>query len=120
MPYADTDFFIALLNVEDRLNSSARRVYEEHKGRIFTSLAVVIEVILISRKFNISAKRLVEHILDTARIENTVPETLFSAASYIDEQKLSTFDAFHAAMCNHEIISSDRVYDKLGIKRIEL
>ena len=41
------------------------------------------------------------------------------AAEYI-KNGVNVFDAFHAAHCNGEIISSDHIYDKLNIKRIKL
>lgn len=41
------------------------------------------------------------------------------AAEYI-KSGVNFSDAFHSAYCNGEIISSDHVYDKMDIKRINL
>ena len=35
MPYADTDFFIAIANSDDRLNSWAIKVLEAYEGYIY-------------------------------------------------------------------------------------
>ena len=35
MPYADTDFFIAIANPDDRLNSWAIKVLEDYEGHSF-------------------------------------------------------------------------------------
>ncbi len=42
-------------------------------------------------------------------------ERILKAAIYIRDHGLSVFDAFHAAYCAGKIISSDLVYDKVGI-----
>ncbi|WP_457741287.1 hypothetical protein [Thermococcus sp.] len=36
------------------------------------------------------------------------------------EHNLNPFDAVHAAKCGGEIISSNKAFDELGIKRIKL
>lgn len=120
MPYADADFFFALIKNNDRLNKSAKEIYQRYKGSISTSLAVVLELLLISRRHNIPARPLVGYVLDIAKIEQVDPAAILLAAVYMDEQKLGIFDAFHAALCKNEIISSDHIYDKLGIKRTQL
>lgn len=81
---------------------------------------MVLELLLISKKFNSSAQALVGYVLDIAKVDGVEPATILLAAHYIDEQNVSIFDAFHAALCQNEIISSDHVYDKLGISRIKL
>ena len=41
------------------------------------------------------------------------------AALYIEEGA-TVFDAFHAALCEGTIISSDHIFNDLGIKRIKI
>lgn len=120
MPYADTDFFIALIRDDDRLRLSASSIYSKYKGTIWTSLAVVLELLIVAKRFNLEAKRVIRDLLLIAVVEGVDSSTILLAVRYIDEQKLSIFDAFHAALCRNEIISSDHAYDKLGIKRIAL
>ena len=120
LPYADTDFFIALMHSSDRLNFSAKEAFNLYKGNISTSLAVVIETLLIGKRFGMPLEMLIRYLLSIATVDNYDPSTIMLAVHYIVENKLSTFDAFHAALCNGKIISSDHVYDKLGIDRIKL
>lgn len=120
MVYADTDFFFALIKSNDRLHQSAKDIYERYKGNISASLPVVLEILLVSKKLDMPAKVLVGYILDIAKVDGIDPITILLAAHYMDEQNLSTFDAFHAALCGKEIISSDHIYDKLGITRIRI
>lgn len=120
MPYADTDFFIALMKTNDHLNKSALELYYRYKDEIYTSLAVVIEILLITKRFNISASEAIDHILKIAKFKDVEISAILLATIYIEEQKLSIFDAFHAALCDGEIISSDHIYDRIGINRIKL
>lgn len=120
MPYADTDFFIALMRTNDRLNRSAIEVYNKYKNRIYTSLAVVIEILLITKRFDISSSEAMDYILKIAKVKDVQISVILLAIAYIEEHKLGIFDAFHAALCDGEIISSDHIYDKIGIDRIKL
>ena len=118
LPYADTDFFIALMDENDRLNKWARDAYREYRGRIFTSLAVVLELLLVTRRLSVPAKEVIDQLLNTAVVTGVDAIKVLLAAEYIDKQKLGVFDAFHAALCDGEIISSDHAYDRLEIRRI--
>lgn len=120
MPYADTDFFIALMRTNDRLNQSALEIYDKYKNNIYTSLAVVIEILLITKRFRINASEAIDYLLKIAKVKDAEISMILLATIYIEEQKLSVFDAFHAALCDNEIISSDHIYDKVGINRIVL
>lgn len=120
MPYADTDFFIALMRTNDRLSRSALAVYSKYKNEIYTSLAVVIELLLITKRFDISSSEAMDYILKIAKVNDAEISTILLAVIYIEEQRLGIFDAFHAALCNGEIISSDHIYDKISINRIKL
>lgn len=116
---SDTDFFFALIKKDDRLHNSAVSTYLKYKGSISTSLAVIMEILIISKKLNLGAKEIVEPILEIAKIDAVEPSEIALAAYYIDERNVSVFDAFHAALSNKEIISSDHIYDSLGIMRIK-
>jgi predicted nucleic acid-binding protein len=120
VPYADTDFFVALSKSDDRLNKSAVLVYEKYKGRIYTSLTTLIELALIAKRLNKDAEGLVGGVLGIAKVENVDNTKILLAAYLIKNKKIGVFDAFHAAFCNDEIISSDRVYDTVGIDRIPI
>jgi len=114
--YADTDFFIALLKPNDWLKKRAEEILNRYRGEITTSITTFIELMLLSRRYNIDPVEATVSVMEICGIED---ERLLRAAIYI-QRGVSTFDAFHAAFCEGIIISSDGIFDKLGIKRIKL
>jgi hypothetical protein len=120
MPYADTDFFIALSDVNDRLNPAAITLYAKYKEKINTSLAVLIELALVARKKGKPVGPLIESVIRIAHLTDANPVEVLRAAYLIDISGVGVFDAFHAALCDGEIVSSDHVYDRIGIKRIKM
>lgn len=70
----------------------------------------------MAKKYNLDPVRLTSAVMALMRIEDDV---YLSAAYYMKEHGFNPFDAFHAAKCGGTIISSDKAFDKLGIKRIE-
>lgn len=58
MTYADTDFFLALLKPTDWLKENAKLLLEEEKGAITTSEATYIELMLLSKKYDLDPERL--------------------------------------------------------------
>jgi predicted nucleic acid-binding protein len=117
MVYADTDFFLALLKPNDWLKENARKLYEKYKGRITTSEATFLELLILSKRFNLDPLRLLAAVMAIIEEEN---EDYLRAAYYMKEHNLNPFDAVHAAKCGGVIISSDKAFEKLGIKRIKL
>ncbi len=113
--FADTDFLLALIKDSDWLKQNAMKIFKEHKGKIRTSIAVMIELALI-------CKRLKMHVLETfTNIDESSYAVCLRAALYIEKYGLNVFDSFHAAFCfGDKIISSDSAYDKIGIDRIKL
>ena len=117
MVYADTDFFLALLKPNDWLKENARKLYEKYKGGITASKATFLELLILSKRFNLDPLRLLAAVMAIIEEEN---EDYLRAAYYMKEHNLNPFDAVHAAKCGGVIISSDKAFDKLGIKRIKL
>ena len=117
MIYADTDFFLALLKPDDRLKENARKILEKYRGDITTSDATFIELLLLAERYGLDPIKIVSSVMALCGIEDT---RYLKAAIYVKEYGLKVFDAFHAAGCGGRIISSDSVYDKLGITRIDL
>ncbi len=118
MPFADTDFFIAMMREGDRHGSAAKAAYGRYEGAIYTSFAVAIELLLVGKRLGMDAREMVSNLVAISSIIGISTKTLTLAARYIEEQGLGIFDAFHAAMCNGEIISSDHVFKNLGIKTL--
>ncbi len=117
MPYADTDFFIAIANSDDRLNSWAIKVLEDYEGRIYTSILTLVELALVSVRRGIPVEGMIASVLSIAELKGASKSNALAAAHLIDHEKTGVFDSFHASLCGGEIISSDHIYEKLGVKR---
>ena len=118
MPYADTDFFIAISHSDDRLNSWAIKVLENYKGEIYTSILTLVELALVSVRKGVPVEGMIASVLSIAELRGTSEQTILAAAHLIDQEKAGVFDSFHASLCEGEIISSDHIYEKLGVKRV--
>ncbi|QDA30839.1 PIN domain-containing protein [Thermococcus indicus] len=117
MVYADTDFFLALMKPNDWLKENAKKLYERYRGEITTSEATFIELLLLARKFNLDPMRITAAVMAITGLED---DLYLRAAYYMKEHGLNPFDAFHAAHCGGMIISSDKAFGRVGIKRIKL
>ena len=117
MIYADTDFFLALLKPNDWLKENAKKILNKYKGQITTSEVTFIELMLLAKRYNLDPIKITRSVMAICNIDDT---KYLKAALYIKEYNANVFDAFHAANCGGEIISSDNVYERLGIKRIDL
>lgn len=121
MIYADTDFFLALLKSEDWLKDKAVQIYKNYKGQLWTSGWTVVELLLIIERFEIDPERLIADIFSLVSIKDADKEKLSYAAHLMKKYNMSTFDALHAASCGSDkIISSDSIFDKIGLERINL
>jgi predicted nucleic acid-binding protein len=117
MPYADTDFFIAIANSRDRLNAWALKVLEDYKGEIYTSILTLVELALVSVRRGVPVEGMIASVLSIARLTGASEQSALAAAHLIDHEKAGVFDSFQASLCEGEIISSDHIYDKLGVRR---
>ncbi len=68
MIYADTDFFLALLKKDDWLKQKAEHIYKKNKGKIWTSLIAVIEMLLLAEEYNLDPERLVVDVLEIVEV----------------------------------------------------
>ncbi len=114
MTYADTDFFLAILKSSDWLKENAVKIMKNYT--IETSEVTYIELMLLAKKYNLDFIEIIKDVMAICHENNSI---YIMAAEYI-KNGVNVFDAFHAAHCNGEIISSDHIYDKLDIKRIKL
>ena len=122
MVYADTDFFVAILKEGDWLQQRARRVYQQHKGSIWTSPATLMELLLLARSLSLDPERVMTSVLKIAGLRGGEDRVYYLAARYMKRFRMTAIDAVHAAFCGKDesIISSDKVFDQLGMKRIKL
>jgi predicted nucleic acid-binding protein len=127
----ESDLILAVIKKEDRLKPAAERILAridsgELKG-IYASTAAIQEVIfwLYNRQLlsELSvAVNVLSHLRNVEWVAIT-PEICLAASLLINENKISPFDAYHAATAiprDKTILSTEHVYDKIkGIIRIE-
>ena len=117
MPYADTDFFVRIANSDDRLNSRALKVLESYTGETYTSILTLVELALVRVRKEVHVEEMIASVLFIARLTGAGEYCTIVAAHPIEHEKAGLFDSFHASLCEDEIISSDHMYDKPGVKR---
>lgn len=119
--FADTDFLLALIKASDWLKKNAVKILKEHKGKIRTSVSVMIEIALLCKKFKINTIKVFTNLFELIEVDEETYSICMQASVYIEKYNLNVFDAFHAAFCgNDKMISSDSVYDSIGLGRIKL
>ncbi len=120
MIYADTDFFIALVKDDDWLGDRAAAIAKEHAGEIYTSRATLLELLLISDRFEFDRLEALSYILEIASVRED-ETVVFQAAEYMDRHGLTTFDAYHLACADGDpIVSSDTAFDEVTDDRIAI
>ncbi len=122
MIYTDTDFFLALLKESDWLKEPAEWLLRRYAGQICVSPAVLIEVLLLAHRDKVDPERMVEDVLSLATLKGGNPAVFLEAARLMNDHGAGALDSLHAAFCGHgdRLISSDKVFDRLGLKRIPL
>ncbi|MGQ3411812.1 type II toxin-antitoxin system VapC family toxin [Natrinema sp. LN54] len=120
MIYADTDFFIALVKNDDWLQDRAVEIALENEGEIYTSRATLLELLVISDRFEFDRMEALTYALEIA----SVPEdeaVLFQAADYMEQSGLTAFDAYHVAYADEDpIASSDKSIGEVAADRIAI
>jgi predicted nucleic acid-binding protein len=120
MIYADTDFFIALVKDDDWLQERAATIAVENEGEIYTSRATLLELLMISDRFEFDRMEALTYALEIASIAED-EDILFQAADYMEQNGLTAFDAYHVAYADEDpIISSDKAFDDVTINRIAI
>ncbi len=121
--YVETDFFLALIKNNDRLKANAEKYYHKFKNKMWTSFLTMIELMLWAYSHKKDPLPFVEGAFGLVKLKKTeIPfEKLLAACYLIEKYSCTTFDSLHATICGEdEILSSDRKYDKMGLKRIKL
>ena len=119
--FADTDFLLALIKNSDWLKKNAIKILAEHKGKITTSISVIIELAHVCKRLKINSLETFAHVFDIINVDEETYSICMSSGFYIEKYNLDVFDAFNAAFCGTDkIISSDSAYDIVGIERIKL
>lgn len=120
MPYADSDFFLALIKENDWLSEKAERILKHYRNEIWTSNWTLVELLLLSKEFGFDPENIILSIKKLANVEDDI-DIIAAAAHLMKERNMKTFDALHAISCGKDkIISSDSVFDAIGLNRIPL
>ncbi|WP_290812589.1 type II toxin-antitoxin system VapC family toxin [Halovivax sp.] len=120
MIYADTDFFIALVKDDDWLRDRARTIAREYDDRIYTSRATLLELLVISDRFEFDRMEALTYALEIASIPED-EDVLFRAADYIEQEGLTAFEAYNVAYAGTDpVISSDASIDEVVDERIAI
>lgn len=126
--YVETDFLVALAKDDDWLQESATRALEEYDD-IHTSILAYAEllVLLYDREeagYDVDAPRALTNLLELVPIEPTIhEEAVLAAATYLEEFDLTPLDALHAGIVtvsDERVLSTERDYEILGLKRVPL
>ena len=122
MIYVDTDFFLALLKEGDRLQGGARRLFRRYRWNLWTSPATLMELLMLAGRYNLDPEKLITAALDMVELGGGEAKVYYLGARYMKKHQMTAFDALHAAFCGKDckIISSDKVFDKLGMERLKL
>ena len=123
MIYADTDFFLAIMKESDWLKAPANCILKKYQNRMAISPIALTELLLLAARYELDPKQLLVDVLEIAELHGATPEVYLLAAHFMAEEGVGVFDALHAAVCSFDraqIISSDKIFDRLGIERIGL
>lgn len=126
--YVETDFLVALVKEDDWLRDSAVAALEEHDD-LHTSILSYAEVLVLfydrdSSEYDIEVARAITNLLELVPIvPATHEEAVLAAASFIEEDGLTPFDALHAglvAVRDERVCTSEQAYDSVGLDRVSL
>ncbi len=77
-------------------------------------------MLLIAKRLNLDAEKIISGTYQLVEVRDLDRVIAFRAAYYMKEKKINVFDALHAAYAQFdEIISSDHIFDELGLDRIK-
>lgn len=109
--YVETDFLLALLKPDDWLGDRATEIYEEHAADLWTSDLTLLELMLVAYREDRDVERTVANAKQLVDIRGD-PDKMLAAASYVEENDFTPFDALHLVHANGDpIVSSDEAYD---------
>jgi len=109
--YAETDFLFALIREDDWLSEAAERVYEEHKDKLWTSQCTLVEIALVAYREGWNVLRVVAATKELVEVRGETEDVL-AAASYVEDDGFTPFDAFHLVKSgDYAVVSSDSDYD---------
>ena len=107
--FADTDFILALVKDSDWLKQGAEEIYQKHKGKLKTSVSVMIELALICKRLKMNALETFVHVFEIIDIDPTNYDVCLRAALYIENYNLNVFEKLKAENIRVELDESNNV-----------
>ncbi|MEF8831813.1 MAG: PIN domain-containing protein [Halobacteriales archaeon] len=112
--YVETDFLLALVKDDDWLGERAETLYEEHEDDLWTSPHTLVELLLVAYREGLNAERVVANAKALIEVDGDA-EPILAAASHVEDNGLTPFDALHLVHAGDDaILSSDESYDEFA------
>lgn len=109
--YVETDFLLALLKPDDWLGSRASEIFEEHQDELWTADLTLLELMLVAYREDQNVERTVANAKQLVEVRGN-PDAILAAASHVEENGFTPFDALHLVHSDGDpIVSSDTSYD---------
>lgn len=109
--YVESDFLLALIKDNDWLKESAEEIYRNNE-ELWTSRFTLIELLVVSYREDWNPVRIISNAARLVDIKQDT-EDIKAAASYMEEEGFTPFDALHlVASGEEEIVSSDKDYQE--------
>lgn len=109
--YVETDFILALIKDDDWLRRRAEAVYETRSDDLWTTRDTLVELMMVAYREGWNVERVVADANALLRVTGDT-DTVLAAASHVQENELTPFDALHLVnSAGAPIVTSDAVYD---------
>lgn len=109
--YVETDFILALIKDDDSLQERAETIYDARRDELWTARDTLIEIMMVAYREGWNVERVVASTNALLEVTGDT-ESVLAAASHVQENGFTPFDALHLVhSADSSIISSDRAYD---------
>ena len=117
--YVETDFLLALIKENDWLRSRAEAIFETNRDELWTSRDTLVELMMVAYREGWNVERVVADANALLTVTGDT-ESVLAAASHVQENDFTPFDALHLVNSSTSpIVSSDAAYDDFS-ERIPL
>ena len=110
----DADFLLALIKEDDWLAEPAEEFYESHDEDLWTSQYTLLELMLVAYREKWDVLRVVANANSLLEVRGDV-EPVLAAASYVEDDGFTPFDALHLVQSESDpIVSTDDSYEEFS------
>lgn len=112
--YVETDFILALMQEDDWLRTRAEAVYDARGDDLWTTRDTLVELVMVAYREGWNVERVVADANALLRVTGDT-DTVLAAASHVQENDFTPFDALHLVnSAGAPIVSSDAAYDEFA------